>query len=87
LNNEIPKFGRDKTRLHIQEAFDDWARYAPLHIREATDDEKAEFSISFQTGEHDDSYPFDGPGGTLAHAFFPKDGRLHLDATEEWTDK
>ncbi|CAF4952438.1 unnamed protein product, partial [Rotaria magnacalcarata] len=30
LNNQIPTFGREKTRIHLQEAFDDWARYAPL---------------------------------------------------------
>ncbi len=87
LSNEIPKFGKEKTRSHIQEAFNDWARYAPLKIREATADETPEFTISFQEGNHDDGFPFDGAGGTLAHAFFPTDGRLHLDATEEWTDK
>ncbi|CAF1375406.1 unnamed protein product [Rotaria sordida] len=87
LNNEIPKFGREKTRSLIQEAFNDWARYAPLKFREATDDEKAEFSISFHAGDHDDGYPFDGAGGTLAHAFFPTDGKVHFDSTEDWIDQ
>ncbi|CAF1420925.1 unnamed protein product [Adineta steineri] len=87
LNNEAPKLGKDKTRSLIQEAFGDWARYAPLKFREAEAGEKTDFSISFQTGEHDDGYPFDGSGGTLAHAFFPTDGKVHFDATEDWTDK
>lgn len=87
LNNEISKFGKDKTRYHIQEAFDDWARFAPLKFREATSDEKPDFSISFQAGNHDDGYPFDGTGGTLAHGFFPTDGRIHFDSTEDWTDR
>ncbi|CAF3454820.1 unnamed protein product [Rotaria sp. Silwood1] len=87
LNNEIPKFGKEKTRALIQEAFNDWARYAPLKFREAIGDEKAEFSISLHGGDHDDGYPFDGAGGTLAHAFFPTDGKVHFDLTEEWTDK
>jgi hypothetical protein len=87
LNNEIPTFGRDKTRSYIQEAFNDWARYAPLKFREAAPGETAQFSISFQAGTHDDGYPFDGPGGTLAHGFFPTDGRVHFDSTEDWTDK
>ena len=83
----IPKLGAEKTRLHIQEAFDDWARYAPLKFREATGDEKPQFQISFEEGEHKDGYPFDGAGGTLAHAFFPTDGKVHFDSSEEWTDK
>ncbi|CAF1452196.1 unnamed protein product [Rotaria magnacalcarata] len=87
LNNQIPTFGREKTRIHLQEAFDDWARYAPLKFREAVGDEQAEFSISFNEGNHDDGFPFDGAGGTLAHAFFPKDGKVHFDSAEEWTDK
>jgi matrix metalloproteinase-17 (membrane-inserted) len=87
LNNHIAKFGKDKTRVHIVEAFNDWARYVPLKFREAIDNEKSDFAIDFSSGEHNDGYAFDGPGGTLAHAFFPTDGRIHFDSTEEWTDK
>lgn len=87
MNNEIPKFGKQKTKELIQQAFDDWARYAPLQFREAEAGEEAEFKINFFAGDHDDGYPFDGAGGTLAHAFFPKDGKVHFDSTEDWTDK
>ncbi|XP_069675865.1 matrilysin-like [Periplaneta americana] len=47
---------------------------------------KVHIGVRFERGSHDDSEPFDGPGGALAHAFFPKyEGDAHFDDEETWT--
>ena len=52
-----------------------WERASTLTIKEETDptvpDDNVDILISFVNGYHYDSYPFDGPGGTLAHAYYP----------------
>ena len=48
-------------------------------------------NILFGSGAHGDAYPFDGPGGVLAHTFYPAPpnpepiaGDMHLDNDESW---
>ncbi|NP_001091444.1 matrix metallopeptidase 20 L homeolog precursor [Xenopus laevis] len=64
-----------------------WSDAAPLNFVKTTQGE-ADIMISFESGDHGDSYPFDGPRGTLAHAFAPGEGLggdTHFDNAERWT--
>ncbi|KAJ1349435.1 hypothetical protein KIN20_005009 [Parelaphostrongylus tenuis] len=45
----------------------------------------ADIVIGFERGQHEDAFPFDGKDGVVAHAFYPRDGRLHFDADEDWS--
>ena len=45
----------------------------------------ADILIDFYSGDHGDGSPFDGEGDTLAHAYFPEDGLLHVDNDERWS--
>lgn len=77
----------DKVRRVLQEAFSVWSSVTPLTFREVIT-EKADIIIDFNRYWHGDSLPFDGPGGILAHAFFPRthrEGEVHFDYDEHWT--
>ncbi|XP_055602632.1 matrix metalloproteinase-14 isoform X2 [Uranotaenia lowii] len=79
------KLDRGEVDKEIAKAFSVWSEYtdltftpkrsAPVHI-----------DIRFEVNEHGDGDPFDGPGGTLAHAYFPVyGGDAHFDDAEFWT--
>ena len=75
----------------IEKAFEVWTNVTNLRIvrKKEYRKEKADINIRFAVGKHDrtefDSDSFDGLGGTVGHAFFPRDGRLHFDDDEIWT--
>lgn len=68
----------------VEMAFAEWAAKSHFSFSE-TDYESANLQIALFVGEHGDGYPFDGPGGVLAHAVAPTGGSFHIDADENWS--
>ncbi|XP_043835183.1 matrix metalloproteinase-17 [Dromiciops gliroides] len=80
--------GRDTVRALMYYALKVWSDITPLNFHEVAGS-NADIQIDFSKADHNDGYPFDGPGGTVAHAFFPGDhhtaGDTHFDDDEAWT--
>ncbi|XP_030002208.1 matrix metalloproteinase-17b [Sphaeramia orbicularis] len=79
---------REMIRSLVFYALRVWAEPTPLEFHEVGSPEAADLQVDFLHGYHGDSYPFDGVGGAVGHAFFPSDptraGGVHLDAEEQW---
>ena len=86
------KLDESTVRSEIERAFREWARYTNLTLSPAQRSGLTRsIDIQFARGAHGDPYPFDGPGGVLAHTFYPSPpnaeplaGDMHLDADENW---
>ncbi|NXU08264.1 MMP17 protein, partial [Pardalotus punctatus] len=80
--------GHDTVRALMYYALKVWSDITPLNFHEVAGNH-ADIQIDFSKADHDDGYPFDGPGGTVAHAFFPGEhraaGDAHFDDDEQWT--
>lgn len=87
LRGNPTEISESRTAAIIREAFNAWLDHVPLKIEPVSATSSADFVIDFSRERHDDTYPFDGVGGTLAHAFFPEDGRVHFDRDEKWTER
>ncbi|XP_042332671.1 matrix metalloproteinase-17-like isoform X2 [Sceloporus undulatus] len=79
---------RETIRTLMYYALKVWSEATPLNFHEVGS-HTADISVEFLRMDHQDGYPFDGPGGMVAHAFFPGDpqraGNVHFDSDEEWT--
>jgi hypothetical protein len=86
------KLGQNTVRSEVARAFSEWMRYANVTISSAQQQAAARsIDILFASGTHGDAYPFDGPGGVLAHTFYPAPlnpepiaGDIHFDNAEDW---
>ena len=79
-------------QAEVLRALNEWAKNANIIFQpgQSTSGEHTVY-IRFASGAHGDSYAFDGPGGALAHTFYPVPvnpesiaGDMHLDADENW---
>ncbi|NXQ11789.1 MMP28 protein, partial [Peucedramus taeniatus] len=84
--NWPPYLPQHELRLAVRAAFELWSNVSSLLFWEAQDG-PADIRLTFFHGDHNDGLnnAFDGPGGALAHAFFPRRGEAHFDSAERWS--
>ena len=86
------KLDSSQAESEIARAFAEWARHANVRFTPAARAQATRsIDILFASGAHGDGYAFDGPGGVLAHTFFPAPpnseplaGDMHFDDSESW---
>ena len=87
-----PKVPALTVRSEVLRALNLWTQVTNLTFQPGTNPGgPRNILIKFVSGAHGDSYPFDGPSGSLAHTFYPVPvnaetlaGDMHLDADENW---
>ncbi|KAL3971478.1 hypothetical protein ACER0C_026997 [Sarotherodon galilaeus] len=87
IENYTPDMSVAEVDDSIDKALQVWAKVTPLRFTRIYSG-IADIMISFGRGAHGDYYPFDGPDGTLAHAFAPSPGiggDAHFDEDETFT--
>ena len=81
-SNKRPEI-QERIRQDIQEALEVWQSKTVFTFEEVNN-VKPDILIEFFRQDHGDLQPFDGPSGTLAHAFYPQSGKVHFDDDEEF---
>lgn len=86
------QFDSATAKSEIERAMAEWSKVAAVTWRAGTNPTGiATVNILFAAYTHGDGYPFDGPGGALAHTFYPAPpnpeplaGDMHFDDSESW---
>ncbi len=89
ISEKVPA---DAAQAEIIRALAEWSKYVKVAFAPGTDSSaRRTLSIFFASGVHGDGYPFDGPGGVLAHTFYPVPTNpepiaadMHFDADDRW---
>ncbi|KAJ8414648.1 hypothetical protein AAFF_G00038500 [Aldrovandia affinis] len=87
IEKYTPDLRREEVETSFRLALKTWSDAAPLRFVKV-DRGRANIMISFNSRDHGDFFPFDGPTGVLAHAFEPGEdmgGDIHFDEDEIWT--
>ncbi|MBZ5607929.1 MAG: matrixin family metalloprotease [Acidobacteriia bacterium] len=87
-----PKVPAEPAKAEIARALSEWSKYVQVSFTPgASAIANRTLSIFFASGAHGDGYPFDGPGGVLAHTFYPVPTNpepvaadMHFDADDNW---
>jgi hypothetical protein len=93
FENLTGKIAPATVESEVERAFQVWATYANVTFSPAQAQGAARsIDILFASGAHGDAYPFTGPGGVLAHTFYPVPlnsepiaGDMHFNADESWS--
>jgi hypothetical protein len=90
--NVTDKAPVDSAESEIERAYAAWAKVVRVTFTPTSNATGPEtLAVLFASGAHGDGYPFDGPGGVLAHTFYPVPlnpepiaGDMHFDNDESW---
>jgi len=78
----------DVVRREVQKGLAEWTKHSGIHFQEASNIDDAEIKILFGSGAHGEKKSknyFDGQYGVLAHMYFPRNGKMHFDESENYT--
>jgi peptidoglycan hydrolase-like protein with peptidoglycan-binding domain len=90
-NEFTPDLTQAQIRSAISQAFGLWSAVTPLTFTEVPIGSNPDIVVRFVAGNHGDGNSFDGPGGILAHGYYPPPnggslaGDTHFDEAETWT--